>query len=183
MLNASDNELLTRTGLETLLGALFRRFWHPVLLSEELPEPDGTPVRLRVLGEDLVAFRDTNGEVGIVDAYCPHRRAGMFFGRNEECGLRWVYHSWKFDVHGDCVDMPTEPRDSSFKDKVKIKAYPTVEYGGCVWVHMGPPDKQPVLPHLESARVPDSQRVVSRSMQECNYMQALEGEEEARGKI
>jgi phthalate 4,5-dioxygenase len=176
MLNACDNDLLTRTGPGTPMGELFRRFWHPVLLTEELPQPDGTPVRLRVLSEDLVAFRDTHGQVGILDAFCAHRRAGMFFGRNEQCGLRCVYHGWKFDVHGNCVDMPTEPRDSTFKDKVKIKAYPTVEYGGCIWVYMGPPDRQPTLPHLEWARVPDSQRVLSRWIQECNYMQAVEGE-------
>jgi phthalate 4,5-dioxygenase len=132
MLSLQDNELLTRTGLGTPMGALFRRFWHPVLLTEELPEADGTPVRLRVLGENLVAFRDTQGRVGIVDALCPHRRAGMFFGRNEECGLRCVYHGWKFDVHGNCVDMPTEPATSNFKGKVKIKAYLTAEYGGCI---------------------------------------------------
>jgi nitrite reductase/ring-hydroxylating ferredoxin subunit len=176
MLSLSDNELLTRTGPGTAMGELFRRFWHPVLLAEEVPEPNGTPVRLRVLSEDLVAFRDSNGAIGIIDALCPHRRAGMFFGRNEACGLRCVYHGWKFDVHGNCVDMPTEPRDSTFKDKVKTKAYPTAEYGGCIWVYMGPPEKQPRLPALEWARVPDSQRVVSRWIQECNYMQALEGE-------
>ncbi|HKB42259.1 MAG TPA: Rieske 2Fe-2S domain-containing protein, partial [Gemmataceae bacterium] len=158
------------------MGALFRRFWHPILLTEELPEADGTPVRLRVLGENLVAFRDTQGRVGIVDALCPHRRAGMFFGRNEECGLRCVYHGWKFDVHGNCVDMPTEPATSNFKEKVKIKAYPTAEYGGCIWVYMGPTDKQPALPHFEWASVSDSYRVVSRWIQECNYMQAVEGE-------
>jgi phthalate 4,5-dioxygenase oxygenase subunit len=176
MLNRRDNELLTRTGSGTPMGELFRRFWHPVLLAEELPEPDGTPVRLRVLSEDLVAFRDTNGKVGIVDALCPHRRAGMFFGRNEGCGLRCVYHGWKFDVHGTCVEMPTEPHDSTFKDKITIKAYPTAEYGGCIWIYMGPPDKRPALPDLEWAYVPSSQRVLSRWLQESNYMQALEGE-------
>jgi phthalate 4,5-dioxygenase oxygenase subunit len=176
MLNLSDNELLTRTGSGTPMGELFRRFWHPVLLAEELPQPDGTPVRLRVLGEDLVAFRDTEGEVGIIDALCPHRRAGMFYGRNEECGLRCVYHGWKFDVHGNCVDMPTEPRESTFKDKVTIKAYPTVEYGGCIWIYMGPSDKRPPQPNQEVNRVPDYQRVLSRWIQECNYMQAVEGE-------
>jgi phenylpropionate dioxygenase-like ring-hydroxylating dioxygenase large terminal subunit len=176
MLNVSENELLTRTGPGTPMGELFRRFWHPVLLAEELPQPDGPPVRLRVLSEDLVAFRDTQGQIGIIDAFCPHRRAGMFFGRNEACGLRCVYHGWKFDVHGNCVDMPSEPATSTFKDRVKIKAYPTVEYGGCIWIYMGPPDKQPAPPHLEWARVPASQRVLSRWLQECNYMQALEGE-------
>src|ERR671918_662946 len=129
MLNTSDNALLTHTGPGTPMGELFRRFWHPVLLTEELPEPDGTPVRLRVLSEDLVAFRDTAGKIGIIDAFCPHRRAGMFFGRNEECGLRCVYHGWKFDVKGNCVDMPSEPPDSDFKDKIHLKSYPTAERG------------------------------------------------------
>jgi len=176
MLSFSDNEILTRTGPETPMGALFRRFWHPVLLAEELPEPDGPPVRLRVLGEDLVAFRDTNGTVGILDAFCPHRRAGLFFGRNEQCGLRCVYHGWKFDVHGNCVDMPSEPPNSNFKDKVKTKAYPAIEYGGCIWIYMGPPDKQSALPHLEWTRVPATHLVLSHWIQECNYMQAVEGE-------
>jgi phenylpropionate dioxygenase-like ring-hydroxylating dioxygenase large terminal subunit len=176
MLSLSDNELLTRTSPGTPMGELFRRFWHPVLLTEELAEADGPPVRLRVLSEDLVAFRDTQGRVGIMDAYCPHRRAGMFFGRNEECGLRCVYHGWKFDVHGNCVEMPSEPPGSAFKDKVKIKTYPAVEYGGCIWIYMGPADKQPALPHFEWARVPETQRVVSRWLQECNYMQGVEGE-------
>jgi phenylpropionate dioxygenase-like ring-hydroxylating dioxygenase large terminal subunit len=176
MLSASDNEILTRTGPGTPMGELFRRFWHPVLLTEELPEPDGPPLRLRVLGESLVAFRNTQGQVGILDAFCPHRRAGMFFGRNEACGLRCVYHGWKFDVHGNCVEMPTEPATSTFKDRVKIKSYPAVEYGGCIWVYMGPPHKQPALPDLEWAMVPDTHRVVSRWIQECNYMQAVEGE-------
>jgi phenylpropionate dioxygenase-like ring-hydroxylating dioxygenase large terminal subunit len=176
MLTTSENELLTQTGPGTPMGELFRRFWHPVLLSEELPDPDGTPVRLRVLSEDLVAFRDTNGQVGIIDAYCPHRAAKMFFGRNEGCGLRCVYHGWKFDVRGHCVDMPSEPATSTFKDRVKIKAYPAQEYGGCVWIYMGPPAKQPALPQLEWAGVPDAHRVTTRWLQECNYMQAVEGE-------
>src|ERR671918_1399518 len=146
MLNTSDNALLTHTGPGTPMGELFRRFWHPVLLTEELPEPDGTPVRLRVLSEDLVAFRDTAGKIGIIDAFCPHRRAGMFFGRNEECGLRCVYHGWKFDVRGNCVDMPSEPQDSTFQDKVKIKTYPTAEYGGCIWILIGAPPPPPPPP-------------------------------------
>jgi nitrite reductase/ring-hydroxylating ferredoxin subunit len=176
MLSLSENALLTQTGVGTPMGALFRRFWHPVLLAEELSEADGAPVRLRVMGEDLVAFRDTQGQVGIIDALCPHRRAGMFFGRNAECGLRCVYHGWKFDVHGNCVELPTEPAASNFKDKVKIKSYPTIEAGGCIWIYMGPADKQPALPHLEWSLVPESHRVLSRWIQECNYMQAVEGE-------
>src|SRR5580698_7731954 len=112
MLKPEDNEKITRVGPGTPMGNLFRRYWLPVLLSSELPEPDGAPVRVRVLGEDLVAFRGTDGKVGLVDAFCPHRRAPMFFGRSEECGLRCVYHGWKFDIAGNCVDMPSEPPDS-----------------------------------------------------------------------
>ncbi len=112
----------------------------------------------------------------MVDARCPHRRAGMFFGRNEACGLRCAYHGWKFDVDGNCVGMPTEPADSTFKDRVKIKSYPVTEAGGCIWVYMGPRDQSPALPHLEWTLVPESHRVVSRWIQECNYMQAVEGE-------
>jgi len=158
------------------MGTLFRRFWMPVLLAEELPNPDCDPVRVRILSEDLVAFKDTNGDVGVIDNFCPHRRASMFFGRNEECGLRCVYHGWKFDTNGDCVDMPSEPAESNFKDKVKIKAYPAREYGSCIWVYMGPEELQPELPAFEWARVPDANRVVTRFLQHSNFMQATEGE-------
>ena len=126
MLTPAENERLVRVGPGTPGGELFRRYWQPALLSSELPENDGAPVRVRLLGEDLIAFRDTNGDVGLVDAFCPHRRAPMFFGRNEECGLRCVYHGWKFDRNGTCVDMPSEPPDSLFKTKVTIAAYPDV---------------------------------------------------------
>ena len=129
MLNQQDNELLTRVGPGTPMGNLMRQFWLPVGLSSELPEPDCSPVRIMILGEELVAFRDTTGSVGLLDNYCPHRRASLFFGRNEECGLRCVYHGWKFDATGACVDMPSEPAESNFKDKVKIKAYPVRERG------------------------------------------------------
>src|SRR6185312_2341065 len=136
MLKPEDNEKITRVGPGTPMGNLFRRYWLPVLLASELPEPDCPPVRVRVLGEDLIAFRATDGKVGLVDAFCPHRRAPMFFGRNEECGLRCVYHGWKFDVEGACVDMPSEPAESNFKTKVRIGAYPTHESGGIVWTYM-----------------------------------------------
>src|SRR5262245_23088547 len=118
MLSPEMNELLTRVSPGTKMGDVFRRYWLPALMSAEVPEPDGPPVRVRILGEDLVAFRDTAGAVGLVDAKCPHRRAPMFFGRNEECGLRCVYHGWKFDVGGNCVDLPSEPPDSIFRTKI-----------------------------------------------------------------
>ncbi|MGH7830641.1 MAG: Rieske 2Fe-2S domain-containing protein, partial [Candidatus Binatia bacterium] len=130
MLSGEENEMLTKTGPGTPMGELLRRFWLPVLLPEEIPAPDCAPVRVRLLCENLVAFRDTSGRLGLIDAHCAHRRANLFFGRNEEDGLRCIYHGWKFDVEGHCVDMPTEPPESSFKDKVKLTSYPLREHGG-----------------------------------------------------
>ena len=130
MLTVAETEYLCRVGPGTPMGNLMRRYWHPILLSKELPEADGAPLRARLLGEDLVAYRDTNGDVGILDNYCPHRRASLFFGRNEEGGMRCVYHGWKYDKSGACVDMPSEPAESNFKDKVKITAYPARKPAG-----------------------------------------------------
>jgi phenylpropionate dioxygenase-like ring-hydroxylating dioxygenase large terminal subunit len=175
MLKKEDNERITRVGPGTPMGEVMRRYWQPVLLSEELPENDGAPVRVRILGEDLIAFRDTAGKVGLVDAFCPHRRAPMFFGRNEECGLRCVYHGWKFDVDGTCVDMPSEPPDSLFKTKVTITAYPTHEGGGVIFTYMGPPESRPPLPDFEWMRAPATHRFVSKTYEEANWLQALEG--------
>jgi phthalate 4,5-dioxygenase oxygenase subunit len=127
-------------------------------------------------GEDLLSFRDTNGRVGLVDQFCPHRRVSLFFGRNEECGIRCVYHGWKFDADGNCLDMPSEPADSTFKDKVKLKAYPVREKAGAVWAYMGPKDLSGGLPELEWMEVPDDHRYQSRWYQDCNYAQAVEGE-------
>jgi phenylpropionate dioxygenase-like ring-hydroxylating dioxygenase large terminal subunit len=157
------------------MGKLWRRYWVPAVLSSELAEPDGPPIRVRLLGEDLIAFRDTSGTTGLVDAYCPHRRAPMFFGRNEECGLRCVYHGWKFDVSGACTDMPSEPPDSLFKTKVTIKSYPTWEGGGIVWTYMGPPELQPDPPDYELVRAPATHRFTSKTYENCNWLQALEG--------
>ena len=175
MLKHEDNERLTRVGPGTPMGTLMRRYWQPILLSSEVAEPDCPPVRVRLLGEDLIAFRDTNGNVGMVDAYCPHRRAPLFFGRNEECGIRCVYHGWKFDIEGNCVDLPSEPADSPMKHKAKLTAYPTVERGGVVWTYMGPSDKRPEPPDYEWTRAPESHRFISKTYQECNWLQAMEG--------
>ena len=175
MLKPEDNERLTRIGPGTPGGEMMRRYWQPAALSSELPEKDGAPVRVRLLGEDLVAFRDTEGKVGLVDAFCPHRRAPMFFGRNEDCGLRCVYHGWKFDRHGDCADMPSEPADTPLKAKVKMKAYPVHEAGGVIWAWMGPKDKMPAPPDYEWMRAPPTHRIVSKTFQHCNYLQGLEG--------
>src|SRR5437763_1866790 len=149
MLSKEENAFLTQTSPGTPMGELFRRFWLPALLSEELPEPDCEPVRLKLLGEELIVFRDTSGRVGVLDAYCPHRGAALFFGRNEENGLRCIYHGWKFDVSGQCIDMPNEPAESDFRQKVKAVAYPTQERGGIVWAYLGPRKTPPPLPDLE----------------------------------
>ena len=175
MLSQSDNELLTRVGPGTPMGELLRRFWIPGLLEEEVPEPDCPPVRLRLLGEDLVAYKDTDGNIGVLDNYCAHRRASLFFGRNGEGGLRCVYHGWKFNVEGRCVDMPSEPAESNFKDKVRITSYPAVARGGIVWLYMGSPEHQPELPQFEWSLLPDGQRVATKRLEECNWAQAVEG--------
>jgi phenylpropionate dioxygenase-like ring-hydroxylating dioxygenase large terminal subunit len=174
MLSREDNEKLTRIGPGTPMGSVFRHYWLPVLLSSELL-PDGAPVRVRLLGENLVAFRDTGGGVGLFDAFCPHRRSSMFLGRNEKGGLRCVYHGWKFARSGECLDMPTEPRDSSYRTRMRIKCYPVFEGGGMVWAYLGAADKQPIAPDFEFIRAPASHRFVSRTVQDCNYLQALEG--------
>ena len=175
MLNKEDNELLTRVGPGTVMGTLLRRFWLPALLEEELKEKDGAPVRLRLLGEDLVAFCDSEDKLAILDAYCPHRRAHLYFGRNEECGIRCVYHGWKFDVSGQCVDMPSEPPESDFKERVQTTSYPVATLGGVVWIYMGPSDLKPELPDFEWARLSAARTVMSKRVQQCNWAQAVEG--------
>ena len=175
MLSPEDNERLTRVSRGTPMGELMRRYWQPILLSSEVPQPDCPPVRVRLLGENLVAFRDTSGRVGLVDAYCPHRRAPLFFGRNEECGLRCVYHGWKFDADGNCVDLPSEPASSNMKNRIKITAYPTWEAGDVVWAYLGPTDRMPEKPDYEWMRAPKTHRHVSKTFENCNWLQALEG--------
>jgi phenylpropionate dioxygenase-like ring-hydroxylating dioxygenase large terminal subunit len=176
MLSKEDNEYLTHVGRGTPLGEYLRQFWQPVLLSDELPEPDCAPLRVRLLGENLVAFRDSQGQAGLLGANCPHRGAPLFFGRNEEGGLRCSYHGWKYDVTGACVDMPNEPPASRFKDKIQHTAYPCVEAGGLVWAYMGPLSPPPSLPALEWIDLPASHRHLAKRMQYCNWVQALEGE-------
>jgi nitrite reductase/ring-hydroxylating ferredoxin subunit len=175
MLSREENELLTRIGPGTPMGALMRRYWVPALFSHQIPKPDCPPARVKILCERLVAFRDSDGRVGLLAEACPHRTASLFFGRNEECGLRCVYHGWKFDVTGACVDMPSEPPGSNFKTKVRTTAYPCLERGGVVWTYMGPPELKPAFPELEWTRVPEAQRHLSRHVQECNWLQAVEG--------
>ena len=175
MLSLEDNELLTRVGRGRPMGELLRRFWHPVLLSSELPKPDCPPVRVRLMGERLVAFRDTSGRVGLLAEACPHRRASLFFGRNEEDGLRCIYHGWKYDRNGNCVDMPSEPEGSNFASKVRTTAYPCRETNGVVFAYLGPPELQPELPGIEWIGLPEGHVYVTKRYEFANWVQGLEG--------
>ena len=175
MLTREQNDLLTRTGPATPMGNLLRRYWIPALLAEELQEADGPPVRVKLLSERLVAFRDTQGRVGLIDEFCAHRGVSLWFGRNEECGLRCPYHGWKYDVSGQCVEVPSEPVESGFCAKIRLASYPCIERGGIIWTYMGPPQSQPPLPELEWATVPETHRFISKRLQECNWLQAMEG--------
>jgi phthalate 4,5-dioxygenase oxygenase subunit len=176
MLSKEDNELLTRTGPGTPMGELFRRFWTPALLSEELPAPDCPPVRVSILGEKLVAFRDSEGRVGLLDRYCTHRGADLFYGRNEESGIRCVYHGWKFDIEGRCLDVPNATVGQAFKDKCRTRSYPTQEKGGIVWAYLGPRHLMPELPHYDFLQVPPSHYYVSKFRADGNWLQSVEGE-------
>src|SRR4029079_10266428 len=169
MLPKDDNEILCRVGPGTPMGNLLRQYWFPAMPSFELPSPDCPPIKVRLLGEDLVAFRDTSGRVGLVVNASPHRVASLSFGRNEEDGLRCVYHGWKFDVAGTCVDMPSEPAESNFKNKVRITAYAAEESAGLIWIYMGPPEKNPPLPQYEWTLRDLPNLKVYKWMQESNY--------------
>jgi phthalate 4,5-dioxygenase oxygenase subunit len=175
VLRREINELLTQTGPGTRMGDLFRRYWMPALLAEELPENDCPPVRVKILSERLIAFRDTRGRYGLMDEFCAHRGVSLWFGRNEECGLRCPYHGWKYDVTGQCVDVPSEPETGNFAANVKLRSYPLVKVGDILWTYMGPPDAQPPLPEFEFVHVPEEQTYTSKRWQECNWLQALEG--------
>lgn len=175
MLTRDENEQLTRTGPGTPMGAVMRRYWIPALMSSELPKSDCPPVRVKLLGEKLVSFRTTDGRIGLLGEFCPHRGASLFLGRNEECGLRCVFHGWKFDVEGNCLDMMNEAPDYKYKYEVQATAYPTVEMGGVIWAYMGPKDRTPALPRFEWTQVPETHRHVSKIRQENNWLQALEG--------
>ncbi len=176
MLTREENNILCQTDKGTPMGEFCRRFWTPVLLSEELPEPDCAPMQTKIYGEEMVAFRTTSGKVGVLKEFCPHRHASLFYGRNEEEGLRCAYHGWKFDVDGQCVDMMSEPADSNFAGKVRVGAYPAREAGGFVWAYMGPPELEPPMPDLEYLSVPANQRNTSKVLYESNFVQVIEGE-------
>jgi phenylpropionate dioxygenase-like ring-hydroxylating dioxygenase large terminal subunit len=176
MLSREENNLLTQVSPEKPMGKLMRRYWIPALLSREIPEPDCPLARVRLLGQDLVAFRDSQGRVGLLDEHCSHRGTSLFYGRNEECGLRCIYHGWKYDIDGDVLETPAEPAGSTLKNKVHHSAYPCKEAAGIVWSYMGPKDKTPLLPNYEWMKLPLDQLYVTKSVQDCSWLQGLEGE-------
>jgi phthalate 4,5-dioxygenase len=175
MLRQEVNELLSQTGPGTPMGELFRQYWMPALLAEELPENDAPQVRVKLLSERLIAFRDSEGRYGLIDEFCAHRGVSLWFARNEESGLRCAYHGWKYNVTGQCVDVPSEPDESGFRDKIKLKGYPLVKVGDVLWTHMGDPEARPPLPEWEFTQVPSEQTFTSKRWQESNWLQALEG--------
>src|SRR6266850_198985 len=175
MLRREQNDLLTQTGPTTPGGALFRSYWIPALLADELAENECPPVQVQLLSERLIAFRDTQGRYGLIDEFCAHRGVSLWFGRNEDNGLRCPYHGWKYDVTGQCIYVPSEPEESGYCKRIKLKSYPCVELGDVIWTYMGPPELKPPLPGFEWALVPQAHRFVSKRTQECNYLQAMEG--------
>jgi phthalate 4,5-dioxygenase len=175
MLKTEINELLTQTGPGTPMGDLFRQYWLPVLLAEELPENDCPQVRVKILSERLIAFRDTEGRYGLIDEFCAHRGVSLWFGRNEEAGLRCAYHGWKYDVTGQCVEVPSEPENSNFCANVKLTSYPLVQVGDILWTYLGDPERQPELPEFEFVHVAPEQTYTSKRWQESNWLQAFEG--------
>jgi len=176
MITPEENELLCQVNGNAPMGQLMRRQWLAICLVEEVSEPDGTPIKARILGEDLVVFRDTLGRVGVMDEYCPHRKVSLVYGRNEDCGLRCLYHGWKMDVVGNVVDMASEPQGSGLAQKVKHKAYPVKEWGGFVWAYMGPPEHQPEFVPPPWAPQENTRLAVAKIIIPCNWAQILEGQ-------
>ena len=175
MLKQEVNELLTQTGPGVPMGDLFRQYWLPALLAEELPENDCPPVRVKLLSERLIAFRDTEGRYGLIDEFCAHRGVSLWFGRNEESGLRCAYHGFKYDVNGQCVEVPGEPEESTFCSRIQLTSYPLVKVGDVLWAYMGDPERRPELPQFEFVQVPSDQTFTTKRWQESNWLQALEG--------
>ena len=175
MTTARENELLTRVGPGTPMGALMREYWIPVARSDEVGA-DGNPLRLMALGEPLIAFRDTAGRLGVLDHRCPHRGASLFFGRNEQNGIRCIYHGWKFDVEGNCVEMANVPPEQDFKHKIKAKTYKTTERYGVIWLYMGDRAEAPPFPDFELNDLKDGDISVRIIQQEHNWLQGLEND-------
>ncbi len=175
MLSKEDNQLLTQTDPGTPMGDMFRRYWIPALRSEELAK-DGKPQRVKLLGEELVAFRDTEGKVGLIDERCPHRGTSLYYGINAGCGIRCMYHGWKFDTEGNCTEIPSEPTDGKFRQSIKLKNYPVKEVSGIIWTYMGPEEHMPPFPEFYWLGLPEESKLIERVWQECNYAQAMEND-------
>ena len=175
MMSREQSELLTQVGPGTPMGDLFRRYWIPVLLASELPGPDCPPIRVKLLGERLLAFRDSEGAYGLIDEFCAHRGVPLWFGRTESCGIRCPYHGWKFGTDGACLEIPSEPEGSTVHRNMRLKAYPLVERGGVIWAYMGDPEARPPEPGFEWIALPDSHKYLSKRWQETNYLQSMEG--------
>lgn len=175
MLTHEENQLLCRVEGDAPMGQLMRRHWMPICLVEEVSEPGGKPAKARILGEDLVVFRNSEGRVGVMDEYCPHRRASLVMARNEDCVLTCLYHGWKFDVDGNIVDMPSEPAGSDFKNRIKHKAYPVKEWGGMIWAYMGPEETMPEFQPPAWAPNEDVRVSIAKVIIPCNWAQILEG--------
>jgi phthalate 4,5-dioxygenase oxygenase subunit len=175
VLSAEDNELIARTGPTTPLGNMYRRYWHAICLASELPAPDCDPIEVVLLGEELVAFRNSKGEVGLLDARCPHRGTSLCLGRNEENGLRCINHGWKFDITGACVDMPAEAVDSPLRRKARVRSFPCVEKAGIVWAYVGPPAHKPEFPQFIWTMLPAEHLFVSKWLQQSNFFNAIDG--------
>lgn len=170
-----ENLLLTQTGPNTLMGNLYRRYWLPALLSSELADPGGPPIRVKLLSEKLLAFRNSEGELGLIDEFCAHRGVSLWFGRNEDSAIRCPYHGWKYDINGQCIEVPSESIESGFAKNIKLKSYPLREKGGILWAYLGPIDNIPDMPAYEWCSVPESHRHISKRLQACNSLQAMEG--------
>lgn len=175
MLKSRDNELITHTDAGTPMGEMFRRYWIPAFNSNEI-EADGKPIKIRLLGEDLVAFRDSEGKAGLISERCPHRGTSLYYGINAECGIRCMYHGWKFNTLGECTDLPSEPAESNFYKNIKLSTYPIIEKNGIAWTYMGPKEKEPAFPEFYWMILAQENILSERVWQECNYLQVMEND-------
>jgi len=176
MLTVKENELLCQVGKGTPMGDLFRRYWLPALPSSDIPDAQSPPVRVRLLGEDLVAFRGGDGRIGLLAEHCAHRRTSLFFASNEECGLRCIYHGWQYDVEGNIIDTPGEPAGSMMKHHIKQPAYPCHEANGLIYTYMGPKDRIPLFPALPwTTLAPEHVEAKRKAINDCNWLQTQEG--------
>jgi phenylpropionate dioxygenase-like ring-hydroxylating dioxygenase large terminal subunit len=174
-MNEEENLLLSQTGPNTLMGNLYRSYWLPALLASELKDPGGAPVRVTLLSERLLAFRNSDGELGLIDEFCAHRGVSLWFGRNEGGGIRCPYHGWNYATNGQCLEVPSESKESGFAEKIKLTSYPLREQGGILWAYLGLLDQIPTMPAYEWSTVPDSHRHITKRLQACNSLQAMEG--------